>query len=93
MIRFLFVAMIVFFAMFAIAAVIALIVSTLVLLAIIAAVGIPAWLMLRHWSQKRGVSARPRSTIDRLRDLYIEGKIDLFEFEQRVERLVAVERS
>ena len=68
-----------------------LILSALVFLALACAVGLPIWYMSRHW--RRGVGfAASMNPIERLQNLYVEGKIDLFEFERRVAQLIAVER-
>jgi hypothetical protein len=38
-----------------------------------------------------GVIAPRLNPMERLRNLYVEGKIDLFEFERRVAKLLALE--
>jgi hypothetical protein len=73
-------------------AVVALLAALLMLAAIAAAIGIPTFFLARHWSRQhrlRGAAVHP---LDRLKTLYVEGKIDLFEFERRVAHLIAVER-
>ncbi len=69
----------------------ALIISALVLLTLACAVGIPLYLMSRRWMKRQGLSRPAQHPIDRLRNLYVEGKIDLFEFEQRVAHLISAE--
>lgn len=74
-----------------IATVVAILFAMLTALAMAAAVGIPLYFIFRHFSTRRGL-AKPRiSPIERLQNLYIEGKIDLFEYERLVSRLIAVE--
>jgi uncharacterized membrane protein len=88
-----FVVLVAFFIVLAIAAtIIALIVSAIVLLAVGCLIGLPIWLMARRWMQQRGLQRPAQRSIDRLRALYVDGKIDLFEFERRVAKLVAVEQ-
>jgi hypothetical protein len=77
--------------LFVLAVMFALLISALVILAMIAAIGIPLWLIAKYWLGQRGVSTVRPHPIDRLRNLYVEGKIDLFEFERRVAKLVAIE--
>lgn len=69
-----------------------LLLSVLVLLAMVCAVGIPLYLMSKRWMRRQGIAKPAVSPMDRLRNLYVEGKIDLFEFEQRVAQLIHVER-
>jgi hypothetical protein len=72
----------------------ALLISVLVCAALAFAVGYPLWhFLFKPWVQgQRAAVARHVNPIERLQRLYIEGKIDLFEFERRVARLLAVER-
>jgi hypothetical protein len=77
--------------LFVLGALFALFVAAVMMMAIMCAIGIPIWLMVRHWLGQRRLTVAALQPIDRLRNLYVEGKIDLFEFEQRVARLVAVE--
>lgn len=72
----------------------------LVLMAFIAAVvmtaavalgvGIPAYLVFQWWRRSQ-VPALTQKPMERLQSLYVEGKIDIFEFERRVASLIAVE--
>jgi hypothetical protein len=68
-----------------------LIVTALLMLALACIVGIPLWLMAKPRLQRMGIAAPRLNPMDRLRNLYVEGKIDLFEFERRVARLLALE--
>jgi hypothetical protein len=70
----------------------ALLVLTLVLLAMACVVGIPLYLMGRRFASRHGISTPSVNPMERLRTLYVDGKIDLMEFERRVARLIAVER-
>ena len=72
----------------------ALLISALVFAAIAFAVGYPLWhFLFKPWAQGQRVAvSRHLNPMERLQRLYIEGKIDLFEFERRVARLIAVER-
>jgi hypothetical protein len=65
-----------------------LIVSALIMLAIAAVVAVPLYVLARPHLQKRGVVLNPA---ERLKNLYVEGKIDLFEFERRIAQLVHVD--
>ena len=47
--------------------------------------------MSRHWLHVGKAKVAALSPIERLQNLYVEGTIDLTEFERRVARLVAVE--
>jgi hypothetical protein len=77
--------------LFSIVVLFALLVSAIIILAMMCLIGIPLWLITRHWLGRRSVSVSPQRPIDRLRNMYVEGKIDLFEFERRVAKLVAIE--
>lgn len=57
------------------------------------AVGVPVWLLMKYWGAgSRRIPVVAQHPIDRLKNLYIDGKIDLFEFERAVAHLVAVEK-
>ncbi len=68
-----------------------LIVTALLMLALACAVGIPLWLMAKPRLERMGIVAPRLNPMERLKNLYVEGKIDLFEFEHRVARLLALE--
>lgn len=68
-----------------------LIITALICLAIACIVGVPLYLVSRKWLHRQGIIASASSPMDRAKALYVEGKIDLFEFERRVARLIAVE--
>jgi hypothetical protein len=68
-----------------------LIVTALLMLALACAVGIPLWLMAKPRLERMGIVAPRLNPMERLKSLYVEGKIDLFEFERRVARLLALE--
>jgi hypothetical protein len=70
----------------------ALLAAALVFLVMACIVGIPVWFTVRHWMKQRGIGAPIQQRIDRLRSLYLDGKIDLFEFERRVAQLISIER-
>lgn len=69
----------------------ALIFWALVMLALACAIGIPLWFLGKHLMRHR-LTVPAQNPIERLQNLYVEGKIDLFEFERRVARLVAYDR-
>lgn len=68
-----------------------LIVTALICVALACAVGIPLYLMSKPWLERHGVQSKRLHPIDRLKNLYVEGKIDLFEFERRVARLISID--
>ena len=70
-----------------------LILSALIFLAFACLVGVPLYIVGKHWLNGHGVNLamRKQSPMERLQNLYVEGKIDLFEFERRVANLIAVE--
>jgi uncharacterized membrane protein len=70
---------------------VALIVSALVILAMACLIGVPLYLMGRQHFKRMGIRGRTQRPIERLQQLYAEGKIDLFEFERRVAHLIALE--
>lgn len=70
---------------------VALILSTLVFLALACVVGLPLYMMSRHHLQGLGLRRKTQRPIERLQQLYAEGKIDLFEFERRVAHLITLE--
>jgi hypothetical protein len=70
----------------------ALLAAALVFLVMACLVGIPLWLSVKGWMKRRGIAAPVQSRIERLKNLYLDGKIDLFEFERRVEQLISIER-
>lgn len=65
--------------------------AVIVVLAFIAALVVPMFVLGRRWAQPRAqqLAVKP---IERLQNLYAEGKIDLFEFETRIAHLIALER-
>lgn len=69
----------------------ALIFWAFVMLAMACAIGIPLWFLGRHLMRHQ-LAPRAQSPIERLQNLYVDGRIDLFEFERRVARLVAYDR-
>jgi hypothetical protein len=72
-----------------VAVAITLLITALIFLAFACLIGIPLWLTARSHLQKRGIMVHP-SPVERLKSLYAEGKIDMFEFEKRVEKLISV---
>ncbi|HEX6510297.1 MAG TPA: hypothetical protein VF221_21925 [Chloroflexota bacterium] len=68
-----------------------LIISALLILTMACVVGIPLYLMGRHHFRHMGFKQTTQRPIERLQQLYAEGKIDLFEFERRVAHLIALE--
>jgi hypothetical protein len=69
-----------------------LIVSALIFLALACVVGVPLYLAGKRLMRRYGLSGPHSGPIDRLKNLYVEGKIDLFEFENRIGHLVSRER-
>ncbi len=68
-----------------------LVISAVAVLALACAVGIPLWLISRPHLQRYGLAGNPQTALERLKTLYVEGKIDLFEFERRAARLISTE--
>jgi uncharacterized membrane protein len=68
-----------------------LIMTALVILTMACLVGIPLYMVGRHHFSGMGLKVRSQRPIERLQQLYAEGKIDLFEFERRVAHLIALE--
>lgn len=70
-----------------------LILSALIFAAFACLVGVPLYLLGRRWLNGQGVnvSMRRQSPMERLKTLYVEGKIDLFEFERRAAHLISIE--
>jgi hypothetical protein len=68
-----------------------LVLSALAFLALACVVGIPLWLIARPHLEKYGITGNRQSAMERLKNLYVEGKIDLFEFERRAAHLLNVE--
>lgn len=71
--------------------VMAMLAALLMTAAVALGIGIPIYLLFRWWhgSQKPVLTQKP---LERLQNLYVEGKIDIFEFERQVASLIAVER-
>lgn len=65
-----------------------LLVTFLVVAALALMIAVPLYLMAKPHLRKRGITKSP---VEKLQDMYAEGKIDLFEFERRVASLVKVE--
>jgi hypothetical protein len=56
------------------------------------AIGVPAYFFFKHRRSINGHFNRlAQSPMERLQSLYVDGKIDLFEFERRVAHLIAIE--
>lgn len=89
MIRFVFTSIV--FVMCAMIA-LALLAAAVVFLVMACIVGIPLWFAVRRWMSRGGIVAPVQNRVERLRNLYVDGKIDLFEFERRVAQLMAAER-
>jgi uncharacterized membrane protein len=66
-----------------------LIVGALVCLVLACAVGLPLYLMARPHLERYGIAGK-HNPIERLQNMYVEGKIDILEFERRVARLISV---
>ncbi len=69
---------------------VSLLVLMFVVLAMACVVGVPLYILGKRHFGGALKSARQRP-IERLQQLYAEGKIDLFEFERRVANLLALE--
>ena len=84
--------LVVLVALIVISMVVALIMALMFAVAVGLAIGLPAYLLLRH---RTGISQRfnrlTENPMERLQNLYVDGKIDLFEFERRVAQLIAIE--
>lgn len=68
----------------------AFIVMVMMTVAVVLGVGIPAYLVFQWWRRSQ-MPALTQKPMERLQNLYVEGKIDLFEFERRVANLIAVD--
>jgi hypothetical protein len=77
--------------LFLVSMAVALIISALTILAMMCLVGIPLWILAKPHLQRHGMVAPKKHPIERLQALYAEGKIDMFEFERRIAKLLAVE--
>jgi hypothetical protein len=69
-----------------------LIFTVLALVATALAIGIPLYFLLKPHLSGRSLGRLSSNSIERLQRLYVEGKIDLFEFERRVAHLLAIEQ-
>jgi biopolymer transport protein ExbB/TolQ len=71
---------------------VALVIAVVSLAAVGLAIGIPAYFLIRHFSRSQPrLRQFAQNPMERLQQLYVEGKIDLFEYERRVRRLIAIE--
>lgn len=70
----------------------ALVLAALTMLAMACVVGIPLFLTTKRWMRRKGLAPSGLNPVDRLKTMYLDGKIDLFEFERRVAHLIATER-
>ena len=79
-------------AVIAVSLIVAFVLAILSMAAIGLAIGLPIYFILRHWSRNNPRIARlKQSPLERLQQLYIDGRIDLFEYESRLARLIAIE--
>jgi hypothetical protein len=69
-----------------------LLISALIFMALAFVVGIPLYLAGKRLMRRHGLSGPRLNPTDRIKNLYVEGKIDLSEFERRVGHLVSRER-
>ncbi|GAC1333013.1 MAG: hypothetical protein NVSMB22_25200 [Chloroflexota bacterium] len=65
--------------------------TAMFLLVFSAMVGLPVYLVARHWLRQRNLPRSTQPPLERLKNLYVEGKIDMFEFERRAAALIHVE--
>lgn len=66
--------------------------ATLMFLLVLAcAIGLPFYILAKRWMSRQGLLRPAQQPLDRLKTLYVEGKIDLFEFERRAAALLHVE--
>lgn len=70
---------------------VALIMTALVILTMACVVGVPLYMLGRRHFSGMGLRGRTQRPIERVQELYAEGKIDLFEFERRVAHLLQLE--
>lgn len=80
-----------FLAVIVVSMALALILTVLAIAAIVLAIGVPMYFLARHWLSRPSLAELKHSSIDRLQSLYVDGKIDIFEFERRVAQLITVE--
>lgn len=74
-----------------ISTVLAVVFSAMMMLVTACAVALPLWFGWKYWASRNRPAPVRQSSLERLKTLYIEGKIDLFEFERRAATLIAVE--
>lgn len=93
MIRFLLIAFGAFVLVSMVAAMVVALIMAIVTLAVMALViGVPIYFLVRHVMRDPSIPRVRQNPLERLQNLYIEGKIDLFEYERRVAQLIAVEQ-
>jgi hypothetical protein len=78
--------MVILFGMF-----VAMVIALLSVAAVAVGIGVPAYLLYRYWAGQPAMPGPRQRPMERLQQLYVDGKIDLFEFEQRMARLIAIE--
>jgi hypothetical protein len=85
-------AAIIFVTLFVLATfVVFLVLSAITMLAIMALVAIPLWRLARPHIQNAGIVGDGKPPLRRLQTMYAEGKIDMFEFERRVAKVLSRE--
>lgn len=71
---------------------VALVIAVVSLAAVGLVIGIPAYFLIRHFSRSQPrIRQFTQNPMERLQQAYVDGKIDLFEYERRVRRLIAIE--
>ena len=68
-----------------------LVISAIAVLAIMCLVAIPLWRLARPHLENADITGYGKQPVKRLQNLYAEGKIDMFEFERRVARVLSRE--
>lgn len=66
--------------------------AVVTLIALACLVGLPIYFVGKRWLKEQGFIHAAHDPLDRLKALYVEGKIDMFEFERRAAALIAIER-
>jgi uncharacterized membrane protein len=70
---------------------VALFIAVVAFLTLACAVAIPIYFLSRRWTRRHGLAARSVTPVERLQNLFAEGRIDLGEFERRVARILTLE--
>jgi hypothetical protein len=70
---------------------VALFIAVVVFLALACAVAIPLYVLSRRWAHGHALAPQRVTPVERLQNLFAEGRIDMGEFERRVARILTHE--